>query len=56
MFDTRTGEVLQNYIAVRRISSGSYSGISYSADGKYPDLQPGQQQRHHGQRRPRTAC
>ena len=35
MFDTVTGEVLQNYIAFGKDASGSYSGITYSADGKY---------------------
>src|SRR5262249_49568236 len=31
---TKTGEVLQNYLPFKD-SSGSYSGITYSADGKY---------------------
>ncbi len=35
VFDTRTGVVLQNYITLGQDSSGSYSGITYSADGKY---------------------
>ncbi|HTY85575.1 MAG TPA: bifunctional YncE family protein/alkaline phosphatase family protein [Silvibacterium sp.] len=35
VFDTRTGVVLQNYLALGHDSSGSYSGIAYSADGKY---------------------
>ena len=35
VFDTNTGDVLQNYIAFGQDSSGSYSGIAYSADGKY---------------------
>ncbi len=35
VFDTNTGVVLQNYIALGHDSSGSYSGIAYSADGKY---------------------
>ena len=35
MFDTNTGVVLQNYIPFGQDSSGSYSGIAYSADGKY---------------------
>jgi YVTN family beta-propeller protein len=35
VFDTRTGDVLQNYIAFGQDPSGSYSGITYSADGKY---------------------
>jgi hypothetical protein len=35
IFDTSTGAVLQNYITVGLDSDGSYSGITYSADGKY---------------------
>ncbi|HKV80810.1 MAG TPA: alkaline phosphatase family protein [Candidatus Sulfotelmatobacter sp.] len=35
VFDTNTGVVLQNYTTLGRDSSGSYSGIAYSADGKY---------------------
>ena len=35
VFDTVTGDVLQNYIAFGSDSSGSYSGITYSPDGKY---------------------
>src|ERR1017187_5502223 len=35
VFDTSTGAVLQDYIAFGQDSSGSYSGIAYSADGKY---------------------
>jgi YVTN family beta-propeller protein len=35
VFDTRTGVVLQNYIPFASDPSGSYSGITYSADGKY---------------------
>src|SRR5207248_1913680 len=35
VFDTVTGEVLQNYIAFGSDPSGSYSGISYSPDGKF---------------------
>src|SRR5215475_16132005 len=35
VFDTNTGVVLQDYIALGRDSSGSYSGITYSADGKH---------------------
>ena len=35
VFDTETGVVLQDYIALGRDSSGSYSGIAYSADGKH---------------------
>jgi len=35
VFDTKTGIVLQNYITNGKDSSGSYSGITYSADGKY---------------------
>jgi YVTN family beta-propeller protein len=35
IFDTNTGVVLQTYKALGSDSSGSYSGIAYSADGKY---------------------
>jgi YVTN family beta-propeller protein len=35
VFDTRTGDVLQTYSAFGQDNSGSYSGITYSADGKY---------------------
>jgi len=35
IFDTNTGVVLQDYIALGRDSSGSYSGIAYTADGKH---------------------
>ncbi len=35
VFDTETGVVLQDYLALGHDSSGSYSGITYSADGKY---------------------
>jgi YVTN family beta-propeller protein len=35
VFDTRTGTVLQNYITLGQDPSGSYSGITYSADGQY---------------------
>jgi len=35
VFDTRTGTVLQNYNTFGKDSSCSYSGIAYSADGKY---------------------
>ena len=35
VFDTRTGDVLQNYITFGSDSSGSYSGITYTADGKH---------------------
>ncbi len=35
VFDTNTGVVLQDYMALGQDSSGSYSGITYSADGKY---------------------
>ena len=35
IFDTDTGNVLQNYATFGEDSSGSYSGIAYSADGKY---------------------
>jgi len=34
VFDTNTGAVLQNYVPFGSDSSGSYSGITYSADGK----------------------
>jgi YVTN family beta-propeller protein len=35
VFDTRTGIVVENYVPFGKDSSGSYSGIAYSADGKY---------------------
>src|SRR5215472_1697288 len=35
VFDTNTGAVLQSYSAFGSDSSGSYSGIAYSADGKH---------------------
>jgi YVTN family beta-propeller protein len=35
IFDVVTGDVLQNYITMGQDSSGSYSGIAYSADGKF---------------------
>jgi hypothetical protein len=35
VIDTRTGIVLQDYITSGLDPSGSYSGITYSADGKY---------------------
>ncbi len=35
VFDTNTGDVLQHYIPFGQDPSGSYSGISYSADGKH---------------------
>jgi len=35
VFDTNTGIVLQDYLALGQDSSGSYSGIAYSADGKH---------------------
>ncbi len=35
VFDTKTGVVVQNYIPFGVDSSGSYSGIAYSADGKH---------------------
>jgi len=35
VFDTTTGDVLQQYITFGEDPSGSYSGIAYSADGKY---------------------
>jgi YVTN family beta-propeller protein len=35
IFDTRSGVVLQNYITFDTDPSGSYSGITYTADGQY---------------------
>ena len=35
VFDTVTGNVLQTYLTLGQDSSGSYSGITYSPDGKY---------------------
>jgi YVTN family beta-propeller protein len=35
VFNTETGIVLQNYLTLGHDSSGSYSGITYSADGKH---------------------
>ncbi len=35
VFDTKTGLVMQNYVPFGVDSSGSYSGIAYSADGKH---------------------
>ncbi len=35
VFDTNTGAVLQDYIPLGHDSSGSYSGIAYSADGRH---------------------
>ncbi|MGC2639439.1 MAG: alkaline phosphatase family protein [Acidobacteriaceae bacterium] len=35
VFDTRTGDVLQNYIPFANYPNGSYSGIAYSPDGQY---------------------
>ncbi|HXJ95427.1 MAG TPA: bifunctional YncE family protein/alkaline phosphatase family protein [Terriglobia bacterium] len=35
VFDINTGVVLQNYLPFGAYPSGSYSGITYSADGKY---------------------
>jgi YVTN family beta-propeller protein len=35
VFDTRTGDVVQNYLPFGMDPSGSYSGIAYSSDGKY---------------------
>ncbi len=35
IFDTNTGTVLQNYATFGQDSSGSYSGIAYSANGQY---------------------
>ncbi len=35
VFDTLTGDVLQNYITLGEDASGSYNGITYTADGKH---------------------
>src|SRR5580700_8528558 len=35
VFDTSTGVVLQDYLTLGEDSSGSYSGIAYSANGQY---------------------
>jgi len=35
VFDTKTGVVVQNYVPFGNDSSGSYSGIAYSADGTH---------------------
>ena len=35
VFDTYTGDVLQNYVAFGSDHSGSFNGIAYSADGNY---------------------
>ncbi|HVR27521.1 MAG TPA: bifunctional YncE family protein/alkaline phosphatase family protein [Candidatus Polarisedimenticolia bacterium] len=35
VFDTNTGVVLQDYLTLGEDSSGSYSGIAYSANGQY---------------------
>ncbi len=35
VFDTNTGVVVQNYLPLGLYPNGSYSGITYSADGKY---------------------
>ncbi len=35
VFDTKTGVVLQSYITNGKDASGSFTGISYSPDGKY---------------------
>jgi YVTN family beta-propeller protein len=35
IFDTNTGNVLQDYVTFGQDPSGSYSGIAYSADGRY---------------------
>ncbi len=35
VFDTQTGVVLQDYLALGLDSSGSFNGITYSADGKH---------------------
>ncbi|MBV8854162.1 MAG: PD40 domain-containing protein, partial [Sinobacteraceae bacterium] len=34
VFDIRTGQVLQSYLTMGTDAQGSYSGITYSADGK----------------------
>ena len=35
VFDTKTGDVLQNYIPFGSDAKGSFNGIAYSADGKH---------------------
>ena len=35
VFDTYTGDVLQNYVTFGQDAQGSYNGIAYSADGQY---------------------
>jgi YVTN family beta-propeller protein len=35
VFDTYTGDVLQDYVALGADSHGSFNGIAYSADGQY---------------------
>jgi YVTN family beta-propeller protein len=35
VFNTQTGVVLQNYIPLAKDTSGSYTGIAYTADGKH---------------------
>lgn len=35
VFDTRTGDVVQNYLPFGKDPHGSFTGIAYSADGKY---------------------
>src|SRR5580698_3943880 len=35
VFDTQSGVVLQNYIPFAKDTSGSYTGIAYSADGTH---------------------
>jgi YVTN family beta-propeller protein len=35
VFDTSSGDVLENYVPFASDPSGSYSGITYSPDGKY---------------------
>jgi len=35
VFDTRTGEVVQNYLPFSKYPNGSYTGIAYSPNGKY---------------------
>ncbi len=47
VFDTRTGDVLQNYIAFGSDAHGSYQRYSLFGRRQVPDFQPGQQLRHH---------
>ena len=35
VFDTRTGEVLQNYLTFGKDAHGSYNGIAYTPDGRH---------------------